>query len=64
VLMHTEVKLVAWSTPSPSSDLGRRRKLGTVSLNQGVGERSSANQSAVAVPVSLVRVWISHSFRC
>lgn len=54
--MQTDVKEVAWLTPSASSSFGKRRKLGTVSLNHGDGDKSSANQSAVADPASLVRV--------
>jgi hypothetical protein len=34
---------------------------GTVSLNHGFGESSSANQAAVAEPASLARLRISHS---
>lgn len=63
MFMHTDVKEVAWLTPSASSSFGRRWKLGTVSLNHGDGDRSSANQSAVAVPASFVRVWTWHSWK-
>ena len=34
---------------------------GTVSLNHGFGDSSSANQSAVGDPMSLARLRISHS---
>lgn len=39
--------------------------LGTTSLNHGLGESSSENQSAVALrlPRSLFRVWMTHSDR-
>lgn len=40
----------------------KRLTFGTTSLNQGSVDRSSANQSAVAEPTSLDRLWISHSF--
>lgn len=61
MLIHSDVNEVAWFTPSASPSFGKRRKLGTVSLNHGDGDRSSADQSAVAVPASFVRVWIWHS---
>ena len=82
MLMQTEVKQVAESTPGRRDDEGSERNymfsvlrqpyqsrrtmrklgfeepltLGTTSLNQGVGDRSSENQLAVADPLSLARL--------
>lgn len=39
----------------------QQHTFGTTSLNHGVGESNSANQSAVAEPTSLERLCISHS---
>jgi hypothetical protein len=71
------VKAVPSSTPGPSSERlscrncslisshhrfsPSRLTLGTTSLNQGVADKSSANQSAVADPRSFFRLKISHS---
>lgn len=55
VLMQTDVKRVPESANAGSWDDGMMLKLGTVSLNHGVGERSSLNHCPVGLVVSLAR---------
>lgn len=56
VLMQTEVKAEPESANEGRSEEGMRRKLGTMDLNQGVGERSSLNHWPVVASASLLRL--------
>jgi hypothetical protein len=61
--MQTDVKAVAESAAGGSWDWGKTRKLGTVSLNQGLEEVSSESHWPVAVEASFVRLRTSVSER-
>jgi hypothetical protein len=59
--MQTDVNDVPESTPEGNEDLGKIRKLGTISLNHGVVERSSLNHWPVGPWESLLRLKIRAS---
>ncbi len=56
VLMQTDVKAVPESAPAGIEESGRTRKLGTRSLNHGLVESKSLNQSVTGPLASLLRL--------